>query len=476
MTIKKQTCKKIIFFLLAVVMLVGIAQIPMFANIKAEAATEYKVGDIVEFGLYPQTLVTDQSVVDALNRIKTPSTSYGYYSNKVSGNWMFYDDVAYNGAIYRGVRIEKYRPYATNRTHSDPSDQEKNGYLKNTIYWFKFEPIKWRVLDPETGLVISEIILDAQPYNNVLNEMYNEHGVFASDYKTSSVRAWLHDGFGSTAFTKQQVEKMKLTVLDNSAATPSPITQINLDGAPTEDYIFLPSYKDVTNESYGFASDESRKATASDYAKCQGLHTRDSDGSDLGTYYWGLRGADGVPFNIATVTSSGSLLTRMVNDVFSAGVRPAIVVELSKITKEDSSIGTGSGSDTGAETDKDTDKDTTIDKETSAKKLSVSLSSMDVYHNVSKTINPIITVADGVEYTVSYKVGDTSVAKIDENNRVVGLKLGEKTTLTCTVTDEFGNKVEATAEIRVDYSYYQFVVLTIYELVMTLIKIIMTLI
>ena len=90
--------------------LVGVDGMSLFAP-KAEAAGKtYKVGDIVEFGSYPQSRVTNSSLVSALNKVSKNWVSYGYYNGDgssfdamVQGDWMKYADFTYNGTKYRAV-------------------------------------------------------------------------------------------------------------------------------------------------------------------------------------------------------------------------------------------------------------------------------------------------------------------------------------------------------------------------------------
>ena len=156
--------------------LVGVDCMSFFAP-KAEAAGKtYKVGDIIEFGSYPQSKVTDSSLVSALNGVSKNWVSYGYYSGDCSygsmkpGDWMKYADFTYNGTKYRAVTFSQYRPYYTHTSLSSGELHQKyNGYYTNNVYYFKFEPLKWRVLDPATGLVLCENIVDSQAYSNTVN-------------------------------------------------------------------------------------------------------------------------------------------------------------------------------------------------------------------------------------------------------------------------------------------------------------------
>ena len=139
--------------------LVGVDGMGFFTP-KAEAAGKtYKVGDIVEFGSYPQSRITNSSLVSALNKVSKNWVSYGYYSGTgdygtmVQGNWMKYADFTYNGTKYRAVTFSQYRPMETiGASSSDNTYQDDNGYTPNNTYYFKYEPLKWRVLDSKTGL------------------------------------------------------------------------------------------------------------------------------------------------------------------------------------------------------------------------------------------------------------------------------------------------------------------------------------
>ena len=236
----------------------------------------YQVGDIIQFGTYPQTEVKDETLISELNALAPEWdewTSYGYYSGSneknsmVQGDWMRYIDIVYNDVKYRAVKFEKYRPtytYAWNQN----TMQDTNNFFCNTVYWFKFEPIRWRVLDPEIGLVLSEILIDAQSFTDtvyyiprtIVTQAYNnpELTIPANDYETSSIRNWLNDDFYNIAFS--EAEK----------------SAIDTDAYEISDEVFLLSYDDMLKNEYGFnpergLSDIKRMAKGSDYAVCQGL-------------------------------------------------------------------------------------------------------------------------------------------------------------------------------------------------------------
>ena len=316
--------RKILTVILCFIMLIGtvaiggdgFAQVLEAISVKANAATitSYSTWYIIEFGSYPQTEVTDSSIISALNALapadNTTWTSYGYYSGTgsiVDGqmtakDYMRYTDVTYNGEKYRGVYFDTYRPYYTgyeSTTTTSSQYQKTNGYTCGNVYWFKYEPIKWRVLDPSTGYIMCDTAIDSQAYNNYF--LYNRNDekyygdpdctYYASNYAKSSIRQWLNNDFYNTAFNETQKADIKYTTLDNSSTYSS-----EYDAPSTTDKVFLISYDDSINSSYGFSSngsnyDTARQLKSTDYAKCQGCW-QDTDNSYLGNCWWWLRSPD----------------------------------------------------------------------------------------------------------------------------------------------------------------------------------------
>ena len=248
--------KKLLSLILVAIMLVTAMPIAM-----AEGNT-YKVGDIIQFGSYPQSKVTDEALVAELNAIAPEWddwTSYGYYSGDgaygtmVSGDWMRYTDINYNGNKYRGVKFTQYRPvYTYLKSDILYAYQYYNGYSIDTVYWFKYDPINWQVLDPTTGLVICETIVDSQAYNDTIYVNNNEENVrfkyyndvlyttYASNYETSSLRKWLNEDFYNTAFTDSEKKAINTTTINNDSYYTSIGEQdyTTLDSRETEDKIF----------------------------------------------------------------------------------------------------------------------------------------------------------------------------------------------------------------------------------------------
>lgn len=296
----KMTMKKIIIVTLVAVILAALFvavihfgkepsdEDNMSINDSSLDLSSYKVGDLIEFGSYPQNKVTDSDLIAA---IETAGESiswvdYNYYAG--TGSWdvydmkpvenmMLYKDISYNGSKYRAVKINQYRPFYTNDLPDDNLSQKYHGYYTGNVYYFKFEHLTWRILDPNKGFVMCNSIIDSQAYQNCIyydgRNWYNskDYSNYVSDWATSSLRQWLNDDFYNTAFSVEEKAQICTSHLENKSSDSS-----IYDGTDTYDRIFPISFYDAINSAYGFNSFESAYDTArqlkgTDYAKCQGL-------------------------------------------------------------------------------------------------------------------------------------------------------------------------------------------------------------
>lgn len=330
----------------------------------AETEPTYQSGDIIEFGNYPQSKLDETEDAELISELEkrapvdnTKWISYGYYSG--SGyyddgrmspkDYMRYKDIVYNGEKYRAVIFDTYRPYETGGESSEdaPSYQNANGYICKNVYWFKYEPIKWRVLDPLTGLIMCNSAIDSQAYNNYilwfdvngdgdwdeddLNYGDKAQSYYANDYENSSIRKWLNEDFYNTAFTYEQKSNIKSTEISEFSLT---------------DKVFLLSFDDVNSSEYGFntgntAIDKiSHFMKSSDYAKCQGCKILNSSSNQNSDYYgncpWWLRSPNDDTEATKAYDEYGRYSGHSVNQTY-LGVVPAIC--LSDI-ESDTSIST----------------------------------------------------------------------------------------------------------------------------------------
>ncbi len=328
----KKLSKKLLAVLLVIVMLV-----PTGVMCITSSATDvsYNVGDIVELGSYPQTRVTDSALISSLNSISATWNSYGYMSGSGSGwcdgsakesDYMKYKDVTYNNERYRAIEFSTYRPgFATYKsTETCFNYQKSNGYLINNVYWFKFESLKWRILDPDKGLLLCESIIDSQSFNNNLYSTGNTstwsarywkdsaRTILANNYEKSDIKEWLNNDFYYTAFTGSYE---------------------NLINSQTNGKIILLTKNDTTNTAYGFTSDTSRIAYGTDYAKAQGLMVAN------GASIWITQtAASFLGINICGVYFDGHTFDRESNNYGHTqmtfhGIRPAIYIDLAEFAE-----------------------------------------------------------------------------------------------------------------------------------------------
>ena len=281
-------------------------------------------GEYLLFGSYPQTAVNkyDSTTLSALNALAgtNPSdgyngkwTSYKYYYAKLledgktepdnTIDFMWYIDVNYKGEQYRGVYFDKYRPVGANgnynvlkdgKTASISCAQTTNKYFVDNVYWFKYEPILWKIVGEADGKarLLCMTALDCQPYTLVIRYdteklhdevkddnytlCYNESpgvptGTLGTDYEHSTVRDWLNNCFYQKAFDSAEQSIVCDTVVDNVTGDV---------GNNTTDKLFIPSLAEVKDE-------DNLLRKASDYAKSQGTEMQYGGGSYC--YSWYLR-------------------------------------------------------------------------------------------------------------------------------------------------------------------------------------------
>ena len=337
----KRIFKRTFAVILVAVMLLSVAPMGEIADWFAAraAAASYQY---IQYGNYPQSRETNSSVISTLNaKAGSISTwnSYGYYSGTGSWNdgqmtakdYMKYKDVVVGGVKYRGVYFSSYRPYLTGYRNSDGTYQDDNGYYTGKSYWFRYEPLTWRVLDSSTGLVLCENIIDSQAYNNYIlyssNEYYGNASktYYANNYYYSSIRKWLNDDFYNTTFTDTQKKNIETTHLNNNCYGSS-YPQYNAPAS--DDKVFLLSYDEERNSSYGFSSsaatyDTARRAQGTDYAKCQGLWVSTSS-SYYGNSWWRLRSPSNSSSRACGVSDGGYSDGSGDVDGTGLGVRPAL--------------------------------------------------------------------------------------------------------------------------------------------------------
>ena len=271
-------------------------------------------GDYIYFGYWPQTCEKDENVIAKLNEIagKPPlprdKTNPDNWESHEGTTYMWQKIVIYNGTKYLGVQMNDYR---ASGVYSLTSYIMKNGYFTSEVYWFKYEPIKWRILTTgeNSAYIMSDIALDSfsiQPNRKSENrdglfaEYNNSTGVpdgtYANNWEYCFLRGWLNETFYNEVFNNLQKEIIKTMKLDNSARSCNPNDNPKYYGyaenagknkfadqcKDTDDKIFLLSLRDITTTAYGFkkdvlAEDSARNLQASDFAKLHGAPMNTND-------------------------------------------------------------------------------------------------------------------------------------------------------------------------------------------------------
>ena len=271
-------------------------------------------GDYIYFGYWPQTLERDENVIAKLNEIAgTPplprdkENPYNWESHEGT-TYMWQKIVIYNGTKYLGVQMNDYR---ASGVYSLTSYIMKNGYFTFEVYWFKYEPIKWRILTTSgnSAYIMSDIALDSfsiQPdrkeenrdglYASYNNSTGVPDGTYANNWEYCFLRGWLNENFYNEVFNKLQKEIIQTTHLDNTARSSNPNDYPKYYGygekagknkfadqcKNTDDKIFLLSLRDITTTAYGFnkdvlAKDPARNLQATDFAKLHGAPMNTND-------------------------------------------------------------------------------------------------------------------------------------------------------------------------------------------------------
>lgn len=234
----------------------------------------------VTYGLYPQTVVDDESLITALNGLSETS---GYY---------FYKNAYYAKA---SAAVESYL---------DCTFDNGTKIVKGTPYWFKCEPITWNVLSNTDGVryILSSVLLDAKCYYNGTGyrgiddegniKPYDDKGdiIYPNNYEHSDIRSWLKTDFYNSAFALHD-SYIQTTTVDSSASTTSSDDNPYACGS-TQDNVFLPSYQDYKKSAYGFLNSEdetnTRYCKTTDWARARGAYCDcDTDSSyRYNGFYW----------------------------------------------------------------------------------------------------------------------------------------------------------------------------------------------
>ena len=264
-------------------------------------------GKTITYGIYPQKRVGDPILIKALDALSSPEAN-GYYLHQ---------------GVYYAKTIAK--PDGSERVFDDGTT-----IVEGKTYWFKCEPIEWRVLSEKRGkyFVLSDVLLDAHRYNETYKG--GKDGYYPSNYLNSEIRAWLNGEFLGSAFALDD-SAILTTDVDNGAAT-TDSTSNTYACANTRDKVFLPSYKDCLNPSYGFSTskenNDTRCAKTTDWARARGAFYKTSN--VFNGCYWLRSPYSGSSYFAWKVYRDGSLYS---GEVYYAHqcVRPCLTLKIESL-------------------------------------------------------------------------------------------------------------------------------------------------
>ena len=251
--------------------------------------------DSVYYGFYPQTHVSDPTLIEKLNaadiNVNTICSLGGYDNYFISIN------------------------ASTCAMSSDESKYDDGSNIESGVRtWFTFDPVEWKILTSRGNgyNLLSMNALDAHVFSSVSN---------VNKYETSEIRSYLTGDFYSNLFRFGDNFITQVSV-DNSAATTSAPSSNPNAGDSTNDKIYLLSYADYNNTSY-FANNEARVCKTTDYSRAKGAMLRDNYSAS----YW-TRSPSEYNYLSCYVHSSGEVSDGASPTSPFYAIRPAITISV----------------------------------------------------------------------------------------------------------------------------------------------------
>ena len=239
----------------------------------------------LSYGLYPQTHIKNEVLISALENLY------------VEGEWTLYNDTYY---CKQTAANEWYGVF------DDGID-----IVVGESYWFKCEPIKWRVLSDYYGelLLLSDLVIDAHIFGENYTGQQNDR--YASNYEYSEMRCWLNGNFYDNAFALDDTY-IETTEVDNWVDS-----KYNCNN--TDDKVFLFSKTEL--DTYLGTYSANRICKSSDYAR---VFDYDMD-DEYASYFTRTPTKDNA---VGIVNPDGNYFTGYNNVDIVYGVRPLITVDV----------------------------------------------------------------------------------------------------------------------------------------------------
>ncbi|NCA92228.1 hypothetical protein EOM82_03125 [bacterium] len=214
----------------------------------------------------------------------------------------------------------KYAKVVANPFESNYKFNNGEAIISGKIYYFRVEPIKWKILKEGRGKVL--LICDSIIINKAYDGIKNGSLIGTSNnYMKCEIREWLNNTFYYKAFNAQERSMILISNVDNSHCY------------NTKDKVFLTSGGNmIDTTSTGFIGGENedpiRKRMTSDYSRATGVKIN-TNNECFGIGLWWLRTPTFGPSDCARLIAYNGDITN--SKVYNAyiGVVPALKIQLS---------------------------------------------------------------------------------------------------------------------------------------------------
>lgn len=246
--------------------------------------------DCIYFGSYPQGEITESTDRDT------------YQTLQSSKDWNADGTLTIDGNKYKRLQKEDSTSTGTSYHWID----------ENTYHYFKFEPIKWRVMDVTntSASLISDVALDTQKYNQEARDV---------SWNTSSLRSWLNGYDGSKNQSKTDYRS------HNFLDTAFESNEKNILISTKNDKVTILSEDDLKNNTgYGFSNKDRRTCKASAYAQAMGAHL-----DSFGVCNWWTSANGNSNLTTKYIQQSGEIYTKGYSVAYAGNsVRVAVTIDL----------------------------------------------------------------------------------------------------------------------------------------------------
>lgn len=230
-------------------------------EVENEICAYNREGDIIYMGLYPQSKVENETVLNSLEKyefdirtlweIDSPYYKKEWWTPEVPEGWVnadsyWYQDVVVDGVKYRGIFIVKSKKgYAQENAGYVPMIAE-TGYRNKTrldeikVHWFRYDPIKWHILEVSNGeaLLFADTKFEIMAYGHndwqvcTIRSYFNSTDEYTDNGLYDMIFDELQKGIVQDSVNRNDAKSMGLLVTD--FATPE-----------TTDKLFLLSYEEA---------------------------------------------------------------------------------------------------------------------------------------------------------------------------------------------------------------------------------------